>query len=409
MSFKSIFIAILLGTALIVAAFVIHHTRPTVELAQPGPEYVRATGKCAACHSRETAAIVHQFARSKHARLGITCYDCHRSVKGQRGSDHNGFVIAEQLTALNCSQCHSTEYDQFVRSRHGAPAWAAVLGTQGLTTEQIEFAEKLHPGAVERPPNALAKAEGPGVLDKGCLACHSIGKPNQDGSLGTCTQCHSRHSGSVSLAREPRTCGQCHMGPDHSQVEIFNASKHGVLFAAQRASMNLAADPKKLTTKDMPVPTCATCHMSGLEGMKVTHDVTDRLSYYLFAAISEKRPHYRKGQAEMKEVCLKCHAKSHVEKFYREAEAVVEATNLKVKEAVDLMAELRNEGLLTPEPFDEPIEFVAFDLWHYYGRTAKHGAFMGGADFVQWHGNYELLLKMTEMRKIAKELRAHNE
>ncbi len=173
--------------------------------------------------------------------------------------------------------------------------------------------------------------------------------------------------------------------------------------------MNLAADPKKLTTNDMPVPTCATCHMSGLEGMKVTHDVTDRLSYYLFAAISEKRPHYRKGQAEMKEVCLKCHAKSHVEKFYREAEAVVEATNLKVKEAVDLMAELRNEGLLTPEPFDEPIEFVAFDLWHYYGRTAKHGAFMGGADFVQWHGNYELLRKMTEMRKIAKELRAHNE
>ena len=69
------------------------------------------------------------------------------------------------------------------------------------------------------------------------------------------------------------------------------------------------------------------------------------------------------------------------------------------------MTELRKEGLLTPEPFDEPIEFIAFDLWHYYGRTAKHGAFMGGADFVQWHGNYELLLKMVKMEEMAKSLR----
>ena len=170
--------------------------------------------------------------------------------------------------------------------------------------------------------------------------------------------------------------------------------------------MNLAADPKKLTTRDMPVPTCATCHMSGLDGMKVTHDVTERLSYYLFAAISEKRPGYRDGQTEMKELCLKCHGKTHVEKFYQEAEVVLEATNSKVTEAQNLMKALRKEGLLTAEPFDEPIEFIAFDLWHYYGRTAKHGAFMGGADFVQWHGNYQLLLKMVEMRKIAEELRA---
>ena len=56
------------------------------------------------------------------------------------------------------------------------------------------------------------------------------------------------------------------MGPDHSQIEIYNESKHGVLFAAQRARINLDADPKTLTTSDMPVPTCATCHMSGLEG-----------------------------------------------------------------------------------------------------------------------------------------------
>jgi hydroxylamine dehydrogenase len=61
--------------------------------------------------------------------------------------------------------------------------------------------------------------------------------------------------------------------------------------------------------------------------------------------------------------------------------------------------------LLTPEPFDETIEFVYSDFWHYFGRIAKHDAFMGGADFVQWHGNYELLLKRTEIEEMAEALR----
>lgn len=229
-----------------------------------------------------------------------------------------------------------------------------------------------------------------------------------DGSIGTCTACHARHSTSVALARQPETCGQCHMGPDHSQLEIYNESKHGVLFALQRNHLNLNASPKNLTTKDMPVPTCATCHMSGLEGMNVTHDVTERLSWWLFAPVSKKRPNYNLGQEAMKNICLKCHAKTQIEKFYREAEVVVHSTNEKVQKSLDLVASLRKEGLLTPEPFDEPIEFLAFDLWHYFGRTAKHGAFMGGADFVQWHGNYELLLKMVEMEELAKKLRSQS-
>ncbi len=195
------------------------------------------------------------------------------------------------------------------------------------------------------------------------------------------------------------------MGPDHSQLEIFNESKHGILWAHQKDLMNLAAPAKTLTTRDMPVPSCATCHMSGLEGQKVTHDVTERLSWWLFAPVSKKRPTYETGQTAMKETCLKCHASKQVERFYEDAELVVHATNDKVQAALDLVKALRDEGLLTPQPFDEPIEFLIFDLWHYFGRTAKHGAFMGGADFVQWHGNYELLLKMIDLQDMAAELR----
>ena len=366
---------------------------------------MRATGKCASCHLRETAAVVHQFERSKHAQLGVSCLDCHRPVEGQEEYAHRGFTLAKQLTATNCNQCHPSEYQQFLRSRHAAPAWAAVYGASDFSATQIAHAEKYHKGAVQRAANKLALLEGESATAVGCAGCHDIGKPNADGSIGNCTDCHARHSTSVALAREPQTCGQCHMGPDHSQIEIYHESKHGVLFNAQRGTLNLSAAPRELTTADMPIPTCATCHLSGLDGLRVTHDTTERLSYWLFAAISDKRPTYAQGRNAMQEVCLQCHAATHVENFYTEAEKVVAATNDKIKAGKELMQALRAEGLLTDTPFDELIEFLYFDLWHYYGRTAKHGAYMGGADFVQWHGNYKLLLKMTKMKKMARELR----
>lgn len=404
--FRSVLIAATLGSSLVVAAFLVNRKRPAVERNQPSAALVEATGKCAECHRRETSAIIAQYERSKHAVKNVNCLDCHRPMEGQPSMEHRGFTIAKTLTAKNCAQCHATEYEQFARSRHAAPSWASVNGPKDMTPEQVALGERYHPGWVDRKPMAIGELEGAAAMTSGCNACHAIGRPNPDGSFGTCTNCHARHSASVALAREPSTCGQCHMGPDHSQIEIYGESKHGALYAAQHEHMNLSADPKHLTTADMSVPTCSTCHMSGLEGMKVTHDPTERLSYFLFAPVSTKRPNGDRGQAEMKEVCLKCHTRSRIDDFYAKAEAVLVATNEKVKGATDLVASMRSEGLLTPTPYDEPVEFIEFDLWHYYGRTAKHGAFMGGADFVQWHGNYELLRLRTELDRAAVELRA---
>lgn len=197
-----------------------------------------------------------------------------------------------------------------------------VRGTSGMSPEQIAFGEERHPGAVDRPANALAALEGEAATAAGCLGCHQIGRPNPDGSIGSCTECHSRRSTSIALAREPQTCGQCHMGPDHAQLEIYTESKHGALYAAQRSTFDLGADPKRLTMADMPVPTCATCHLSGLDGLRVTHDTTERLSWWLFAPVSERRPAYDRARTEMQETCLRCHASSSVARFYEEAEAV---------------------------------------------------------------------------------------
>ena len=292
-----------------------------------------------------------------------------------------------------------------MRSRHAAPSWAAVHGEKGLSPEQVAFSEQFQPGGTKRPPNPLVLPEGHPAATSGCEQCHAIGKPNDDGTIGTCTQCHSRHTSSVELARLPTTCGQCHMGPDHSQIEIYNESKHGVMFAAQRNLLNLDADPRTLTTRDMFVPTCATCHMSGINGLKVTHDPSDRLGWYLADADHDPSPELPAG-ADQHEAGL--HPMPHADSSrprLQPGRTGRRKHQRKVLAAKAIMDGLHKDGTLSGPPFTHPIDFTYFNLWHYDGRTSKHGAFMGGADFVQWHGNYELLSKTVELQHDADELR----
>jgi hydroxylamine dehydrogenase len=284
----------------------------------------------------------------------------------------------------------------------------AVVGNKDFSPEMIAQMEKLHPGSMERPGNPLTGLEGGSSVKSGCIACHAIGKPNADGTVGNCSYCHTRHTSSVAFARLPSTCGQCHLGPDHSQIEIYTQSKHGIMFAAQKNLLNLNAPSDSLTTKDMFVPTCATCHMSGINGTGVTHDPSDRLSYNLFAEVTTRRPNADRAEARMKSICLQCHTPPLVDRVYAEGAAVVKATNEKVLAARAVMDSLKADGLLSTNPFSQTVQFTYFDLWHYYGRTAKHAAFMGGADFVQWHGNYPILEHTVQLKEEAAQLRREN-
>jgi cytochrome c553 len=67
MAFRSVFIAVFLGTAIVVAAFMLNRARPARETEQPTAALVRASGKCAECHARETPAIVREYEMSRHA------------------------------------------------------------------------------------------------------------------------------------------------------------------------------------------------------------------------------------------------------------------------------------------------------------------------------------------------------
>ncbi|HVJ07337.1 MAG TPA: multiheme c-type cytochrome [Acidisarcina sp.] len=405
MSFRSIFVAVVIAFALILSAFFLNRQRPKAEVQQPTADFVRASGKCAECHARTQYSIVHEYEMSAHAKKGINCLDCHQPAQGQQKQDHHGFVISTHLTAGNCRSCHEGIYQEFLHSRHAAPSWAAIYGEKGLSPEQVNFSEQYQPGGTRRPPHPFVTAEGNSAMKSGCEQCHSVGKPNDDGTIGTCTNCHSRHTTSVALARRPSTCGQCHMGPDHSQIEIYDESKHGVMFAAQEHLLNLDAEPKSLTTRDMFVPTCATCHMSGINGLKVTHDPSERLSWYLADAVSQRRPNYLRAQANMQQVCLQCHTKSVVDRVYAQGEQVISNTNAHVLAAKAIVDGLRKDGIITGPPFSSPVDFLYFDLWHYDGRTSKHAAYMGGADFVQWHGNYPMLQKTIQLKQMDAELR----
>ena len=66
MSFRSVFLAVVVAFALILAAFLINRARPKSETEQPTADFVRATGKCAECHAR-TAVLRRPRIRDERA------------------------------------------------------------------------------------------------------------------------------------------------------------------------------------------------------------------------------------------------------------------------------------------------------------------------------------------------------
>jgi hypothetical protein len=91
----------------------------------------------------------------------------------------------------------------------------------------------------------------------------------------------------------------------------------------------------------------------------------------------------------MTTVCLECHSKTMTEGFMKQFDGVVELYNAKFGEpAAAIMAGLYDAGLLTPLPFDEPLEYTYWELWHDEGARARHGASMMSPNHAWWEGMY---------------------
>lgn len=357
---------------------------------------------CVTCHANTTPGIVEQYGHSSMAAAEVSCRDCHAVEASYPGAvEHEGSYVLRSPTTAMCEKCHAAEVAQFNQSRHGLPAYVAMTGTAGLSDEHLAMYEAIPEGgfAPDRMRNALFAIEGPAVTRFACEDCHNVGKPNVDGSVGQCQKCHLRHEFSLEQARKPETCNHCHIGPDHPQWEIYQESPHGIAYATGGQRWHWEAEPGTLTVNDFPAPTCATCHMSGFGASGTTHDVGDRLTWFLFAPISERRPSWQDNKVRMQNTCRECHNSEFIETFYTDADALTDAINGWVIESNEMIAPLQEQGLLTAEPFDEPIDFTHFNLWHHWGRTAKFGAWMQGPDYVQWHGAYEILHEMAELKE----------
>ncbi|RMG40509.1 MAG: hydroxylamine oxidoreductase [Planctomycetota bacterium] len=425
---------------------------------------------CVKCHSQSSAGIVDHWKHSTHARKGVGCVECHQAAKDDVDAfDHYGAIIATVVTPKDCSRCHRREFEEFERSHHakggnilasldnflaetvegsrvpfnphspvpGRPdiqsvnglasafvgcqqchgSKVALLSKDGgrITVDDLKLDENGKPTNLAVLEKIVRTEEGRPVYHSGTWPNTGIGRINLDGSLGSCSACHSRHDFSPRRARQPENCGKCHLGPDHPQKEIYEESKHGVAYRDLREHMNLDAEKWVLGVDYSQAPTCATCHMSGhsRNDGRVTHDPGERISWTNRPPVSlwldtdaegnivkETDPAKRRAltafsarekRNNMRQVCLHCHTPAYVDAFYKQYDDFVVLYNEKFgKPGQQIMAALKEQGLITPTQFDEEIEWTWFYLWHHEGRRARHGASMMAPDYAHWHGMYEV-------------------
>jgi hydroxylamine dehydrogenase len=396
---------VVLGLALVIVV-----VQQSQHLAQPAhADIVLASSSdtCVNCHQNTTPGIIEQFDRSTMAAAKVACRDCHEVKQGSPGAiEHEGSYILSHPTPAKCQKCHVAETAQFMQSRHSLPAWVAFEGSKTLTPQLMAEYQAVPEGQFSptKDTNAIAVLEGQDITQLACKTCHSVGQPQPDGSVGDCAKCHLTHEFSLAQARKPETCSTCHIGPDHPQWEIYQESPHGIAYSTGGQTWNWDAAPGTIKVADFPAPTCATCHFSGFGANGTTHDVGDRLTWFLFSSISERRPVWQDNKVHMQSVCQECHDQNFVNDYYQKADTTTLAVNTLVQQSNDIMANLNKQNLLTSDPYDQSIEFNAFELWHHFGRTAKFGAWMQGADYTQWHGAYEIEKNLVDLREQAAQM-----
>ena len=385
---------------------------------------------CIACHKIESTSIYEHWGNSKHFRGNVGCFECHvANANDADAYEHYGELIATIVSPKDCGKCHEKEVKEFADSHHAKGG--RILGSlDNILAEVVEgnngFVTEGHPHGVSAAAvsgcwqchGSQVKVLKSGKLDPATWPNTGIGRINPDGSEGACSACHTRHEFSAAQARTPDTCGKCHMGPDHPQLEVYNESKHGIAYHANVDKMALDS-PKWVVGEDYnAAPTCATCHMSATKDQPVTHDIGMRISWNNRPAISV-RPEvsdakmglpgkdvpWQKRRANMVNVCINCHNEDYVNAFYKQYDALIDLYHDKF--AKPGLALYNATGPLLRKPkFSNKLDFIWFELWHHEGRRARHGAAMMGPDYTHWHGTYEIARNfyteyIPELRELA--------
>ena len=128
---------------------------------------------CIACHMNGAAALaVQQWALSRHAQVGIGCYECHQADKGRPDAfEHFGQSISVMVTPNSCGMCHAQEAEEFQASHH-AQAGQILIASPMLGRPEVVAAGQAGT-VVGGAPDAVARcrplfgAIAPRVVDAG--------------------------------------------------------------------------------------------------------------------------------------------------------------------------------------------------------------------------------------------------
>ena len=370
--------------------------------------------ECLGCHSALQPGLVQQYHDGAMSGAGVTCVSCH-------GADHAAIDAVEgSVPAGTCAQagCHPQQYAEFAHKDASG-----------------NYTNKHAIGWTRMTAAARYKVMPEAQRYEMCERCHNVGLVSPDGSVGKCDSCHTRHTFSAEEAKEPPACGTCHMGPDHEQIDMWEKSKHGVVYTTEKE--RAGGDPGR-------APTCVTCHMPEMEngaGQPMTHDVSTNLTIGTVAqgarlpgvalpvpmrTISEWDFDLRRDK--MVAMCGDCHARAFVRKNLEGADAIKADVDALLWDPVMRIRGLWWDGLIDPMPENRApnpnfgqslvlggqqlyggtsaIEQLFFYTYKYDHVNTFKGAYHINPDYSHWFGwsevNQDLDLIKGEEAKLRK-------
>ncbi len=412
--------------------------------------------QCLNCHKATDKGLVADWEHSKHAKAKVGCVECHVVPKNYPTAfkDHpfkgSNWTVAAAVSSVTCAKCHSKEVKEFLQSGHARAAaqWRKEnKNPHGIAMTKLAVNYEGAAGGKDLcysfNKNSLLKHTSE---ENGCMQCHGSivkldksGKPTTqtwpndgiaslypDGGVGNCVSCHSRHKFSSAEARNPAACTNCHLGPDHPDKEIFESSVHGHIFHSNDASYKF--DTHMLQPgKTLRGPVCVTCHMSGFNGLTSTHNVSERLKWNLWAPKSALRnskdetagfawwnsskvlrgnpkagnPNGAEAaRTQMKQVCSSCHQANFIKNYFERVDNAVNLYNQYYDVAAKMLSELKKKGLIKKDVWSDPFFKLYYYLWHHEGRRFRQGAAMGSPDYAHWHGVFQVMQDIREMKSI---------
>lgn len=377
---------------------------------------------CLGCHSQKTPGIVASWKKGKMGHESVSCSDCHvveknspmaSQCEGVRGTD---VYTSPMVSSATCSSCHPDEVEQFQQSAHANLAVRVI--TEVDWTKHLMYVEEGQQALGVKPDSKTNM-----VPRNSCQMCHGtqvevgadnkpvnmtwpggIGTRYPDGSIGNCTACHTRHQFSIEEARKPEACSSCHLGGDHPQKEIYEASKHGQVYEAHGVNWNFEKATDTWGPGDYDAPTCAVCHMSGIGELSSTHNINERLKWNLHAPRSEIRSNERgdgvKGEKLMKQVCSSCHSSLHTDIQREVLDETIALYNVYWDKAVAMKKDLTAKNLLGKDKFNDGFNELMFNLYHSSGRRFRMGTAMHGSDIAQYEGLFQMMQIFKDLEAV---------